>query len=135
MPHSEHPSALIASARRRHELARSKAIQALRELDQAGTPVSFEAVARQAGVSRSWLYSQPDMRAEIERLRALVRRAPKQAISARQRASEQSLQARLEAAAERIRVLTEENQRLRRQLEHALGEARAATTRSSAGRT
>jgi hypothetical protein len=26
-------------------------------------------VAREAGVSRSWLYSQPDLRAEIQRLR------------------------------------------------------------------
>lgn len=134
MPRSEQNGALIASARKRHELARSKAVQALRELDRARIPASFEAVARQAGVSRSWLYSQPDIRAEIERLRALTHRADGPAISARQRASERSLQARLDAAAERIRVLTEENQRLRRRLEHALGDARAATTRTSAGR-
>ena len=38
-------------AGRRHELARSKAIRAVRELDAAGTTVTFESVARAAGVS------------------------------------------------------------------------------------
>jgi len=44
------PSAapLVAAARRRRELTRAKAIRALRELDRAGTPVTFEAVARHA---------------------------------------------------------------------------------------
>ncbi|HEX2807102.1 MAG TPA: hypothetical protein VHN80_13140, partial [Kineosporiaceae bacterium] len=36
---------IIAAARQRHELTRSKAIQALRALDSAGTPVTFAAVA------------------------------------------------------------------------------------------
>jgi hypothetical protein len=71
-PHSN-PAPLIAAARQRHELTRSKTIQALRELDRAGTTVSFEAVARHAGVSRSWLYSQPDIRAEVQRLRDATR--------------------------------------------------------------
>lgn len=31
---------LIAAARRRHELTRSKAIKALRDLDRAGTPIT-----------------------------------------------------------------------------------------------
>ena len=33
---------LITAAGRRHELARSKAIQAIRELDKASVPVTFE---------------------------------------------------------------------------------------------
>ena len=78
---------LIAAASRRHELTRSKAIRALRELDAAGTTVTFESVARAAGVSRSWLYTQPDIRAEIERLRDLGRRAPGTPVPARQRSS------------------------------------------------
>ena len=39
---------LIAAASRRHELARSKAIRAVRELDAAGATVTFESVARAA---------------------------------------------------------------------------------------
>lgn len=58
---------LIVAARQRHELTRAKAIQALRTLDAEGRPVTFETVAQAATVSRSWLYAQPDIRAEIER--------------------------------------------------------------------
>ncbi|MFJ2258603.1 DUF6262 family protein [Streptomyces sp. NPDC087844] len=85
-------------------------MQALRTLDAAGEPVTFETVAKQAGVSRSWLYAQPDLRAEIERLRAAHRREPRSPVPARQRTSDASLLRRLEAANARIRRLTEENQ-------------------------
>lgn len=122
---------IIAAARHRHELTRSKAIQALRELDQAGTPVTFETVAHTAGVSRSWLYTQPDIRAEIERLRKTTRRAPTPPIPTGQRASDASLLARLETALDRNHKLAEENQRLRRQLAQALGEQRASPPHST----
>jgi hypothetical protein len=39
---------LIDAARNRSELTRAKAIRALRELDHAGTPVTFAAVAAAA---------------------------------------------------------------------------------------
>ncbi|MEV0442908.1 DUF6262 family protein [Streptomyces spectabilis] len=117
---------LVTSARRRHELTRAKTIKTLHELDTAGTPVTFETVARHAGVSRSWLYTQPDIRAEIERLRSLNRRALPPPTPARQRGTEASLTRRLEIAHARNRDLTNDNQRLRRQLAQALGQLRAA---------
>jgi hypothetical protein len=82
---------LATAARQRHELTRSKTIQALRELDRAGTAVTFESVARHADVSRSWLYSQPDIRTEIERLRRATRRSPSSLIPAAQHTSDASL--------------------------------------------
>ncbi|TDC77349.1 DUF6262 family protein [Actinomadura sp. 7K507] len=123
---------LTTAARRRHELTRAKAIQALRELDRTGTPITFEAVARQADVSRSWLYSQPDLRDEIQNLRDATQRALATAVPVAQRATDASLLRRLEAANERNRQLAEENQRLRRQLAEALGQLRATpASRSS----
>lgn len=122
---ADNSSHLLAAARNRHELTRSKAIRAVRELDRAGTPITFEAVARQAGVSRSWLYSQPDLRGQIERLREATSRALTPSIPAAQRTSDASLLGRLQAAQERNRLLTEDNQRLRRQLAHTLGDHRA----------
>jgi hypothetical protein len=116
---------LVTSARRRHELTRSKAIQALRELEHDGTPITFETVARTATVSRSWLYTQPDLRTEIERLRQTTRPSPGPAIPAGQRTSDASLRRRLEAALTRNRELVEDNARLRRQLARALGDERA----------
>ena len=112
---------LITAAKRRHELTRAKAIRTLHELDQTGTPVTFETVASEAEVSRSWLYTQPAIRAEIQRLRAIGKRTPSSPIPARQRTTESSLLRRLEVANNRNRELTEENQRIRRRLEQALG--------------
>jgi hypothetical protein len=120
---------LITAARRRHEFTRSKTIRALRELDDTGTMITFETVARKAQVSRSWLYTQPDIRTEIERLRALGHRTAPAPLPARQRSSDPSLQKRLEAINSRNRDLVEENTRLRRRLAESLGLLRAAGIR------
>jgi len=79
---------IIAAAKNRHELTRAKAVRALRELDHCGASVTFDTVARAAGVSRSWLYAETDVRAEIERLRDATRQAPSPPIPSRQRASD-----------------------------------------------
>ncbi|WP_433204850.1 DUF6262 family protein [Nocardia sp. CA-107356] len=99
---------LLAAAHHRHELTRSKAIRAIRELDAAGAAVTFQTVADAAEVSRSWLYSQPDIRAEVQRLRELNRRAPATSVPAHHRSSDASLVRRLEVANARNRELTEE---------------------------
>ncbi len=119
---------IVQAARRRSEYTRAKAIQALRVLDNSGQAVTFEAVAQRAQVSKSWLYAQPDLRAEIENLRAAHRQAPDSRIPARQRSSDASLRQRLEAANARLRQLAEENRALREQLARALGEQRSATS-------
>ena len=69
-------TALVAAARQRADDTRRRAVEALRRLDAAGEPVTFISVARAAGVSRSWLYRQGDLRAEIERLRTSGSAAP-----------------------------------------------------------
>ena len=122
---------LATAARHRHEFTRSKAVRALRELDRAGTPINFEVVARTAQVSRSWLYTQPDLRHEIERLREASQRSPTPSIPANQRASDASLLNRLHATTDSNRRLTEENNRLRRQLTHALGDQRVDPNQSN----
>lgn len=115
---------LAAAARQRHEHTRAKAIRAIHELDQAGAILTFESVARHAGVSRSWIYTQTDLKEQIGRLRAQHRPESSTPIPAQQRASDDSLRRRLEIANLRNRELAEENQRLRRQLACALGHNR-----------
>ena len=124
--------AMVAAARRRRELTRAKAVRALREMERAGSPVSFAAVAQAAGVSRSWLYTENDLRAEITRLREATADRPKTPpIPVSQRASEPSLRQRLELAQQRIRQLRNDNDRLRRELAHALGGQRHPVRRRS----
>src|ERR1035437_10500513 len=62
--------ALGAPATRRSQAAQARAKTALRALDARGEPITFQAVAHAAGVSRQWLYTQPELRDEIEQLRA-----------------------------------------------------------------
>ena len=90
---------LTTAAKQRHELTRAKAIAALHVLDRAGAKITFEAVADHAGVSRSWLYTQTDLKDEIRRLRA--RNQPRHATTTpvRQRATDDSLLQRLDSAA------------------------------------
>jgi len=125
------PDPLSEAATRRHELTRSRAVQALRELDRAGTAVTFAGVAQAAGISRSWLYTQPDISSQIRRLRKKTDDAGSAgAIPAAQRSTDASLRARLIAALDRNKQLADDNARLRRQLARALGDQRSARTRS-----
>src|SRR6476646_7046886 len=98
---------LRAAAQRRAEQTRRRAVAALRRMDAVGAPVTLDGLAREAGVSRSWLYTQHDLRLDIERRRSRYRPASAQAAvpPERQRASDASLLRRLEAATERIRRL------------------------------
>jgi DNA anti-recombination protein RmuC len=121
---------IINAAHRRSQLTRAKAIKALRDLDATGEPISFQSVAEHAGVSRSWLYNQPDLRTEIERLRATRRRALATRTPINQRASDASLLRRLETANQRLRQLREDNRRLREQVARLLGEQRGTTNAS-----
>ncbi len=120
---------LVAAARRRALETRQRALVALRHLHATGQPVSFDTVARAARVSRSWLYGQQDLRAEIQQLRTRHDPGPSSLsvpIPARQRASDASLRRRLEAAGAEIGRLREENRQLRERLAWAHGELRTA---------
>lgn len=114
---------IITAAHQRSQATRRKAVATLRTMDNTGATISFDAVARQAGVSRSWLYAQPDIRAEIERLRR--RHPPTTAVPDRQRPTDPSLHRRLQIATDRIQTLEADNKRLRQALAEALGQRRA----------
>lgn len=96
---------------------------ALRELDNEGASVSFAAVAQRAQVSRAFLYSHADFRAEIEALRTAHGLAPAR-LPVRQRAGDASLRTRLRAALEDNQRQREELARLREELALAHGRVR-----------
>ena len=120
------PQRLADAARRRHAAAMHRAIEALRRLDRTGQVISFATVAKAAGVSRSWLYRQPQLRSQIERLRASAKPNQRRQVPSAQRVSTESLQRRVEALREQATRLTRENQALRDQLARKLGADRLA---------
>jgi hypothetical protein len=115
---------LLQAARDRHEATMTRAADALRRLDQTGSPVSFRAVAETAGVSRAWLYRQPALRAEIDRLRAGQADPGPPRPPVTQRGSEESRQRRIETLLEDNARLRTENARLHEQVARLLGERR-----------
>lgn len=116
---------LVQAARRRAESTRSRATAAIEALYAAGEPITFETVAAKASISRAWLYSSKEHRAEITRLRERnPTRTPAAAVPSSQRASDASLLRRLEIAHDRIQRLSAENGDLRKKLERALGQNR-----------
>lgn len=121
---------LIQAARDRHEAALRRARTALKDLDRGGQPVTFRAVAATAGVSRAWLYRQPQLRAQIERMRADAPAAGP-VVPAAQRATDQSRQQRIEALLADNTRLRDENTRLREHVAALLGERRAARASTS----
>jgi Family of unknown function (DUF6262) len=117
-----------ANALRRATDARSlaaerRARQALAELDRRGVPISFQAVATGAGVSRAFLYAHPQLRATIEQLRGQHQHTPSR-LPAHERASGESLRARLRGTLEENQRLRAENAQLRDELALAHGEVR-----------
>ena len=78
---------LHAAAARRREQTLQRARDALRQLEAAGGPVTFDLVARTAGVSRAWLYTEPTIRDAVQRLRAAHRPTTNSVIPASQHPS------------------------------------------------
>ena len=117
---------LTRAARARTEAARKRAAAAIRRLDRDGHDITVGAVARTAGVSRSFLYHHSDLLAEIDRLRQTRTARPAPRLPSALRATDESRQAREDALRAELRRLTDENRWLREQAETLLGERRAA---------
>ena len=122
MTRADNTRFLVQAAARRHQAALANASQAIKRLDRSGQPVTFSAVAAAAGVSRAWLYRNPDVRDLITRLRTEPARTAR--TRAAQRATAESLRARLDAAHQEITRLRAENAALRQQAARRIGQQR-----------
>ena len=114
---------LRAAAARKREGALQRARAAISALHDSGAQISFQSVADQASVSRQWLYKNPELRAEVERLRA--RQTGPRPVPAAQRSSDASLRQRNQMLLEENKRLRAENSELKQELANLLGERRA----------
>ena len=104
----EHSNRLREAAAARTAGAADRARKALVDLHKRHETITFASVAARAKVSRQFLYTHADLRAEIERLRSEPQAATAQPPT-RERASDESIRTRLRAA-------LDENKRLREQI-------------------
>jgi Family of unknown function (DUF6262) len=109
-------------AKRRAQETRERVDQAITMLVRERKPINFNTVAHSAKVTKSYLYTQPDVRARIEALRTSQRAAntPRSMSNGRTDASKEIL---LAAKDRRMRELEAENLRLKEDLKKALGRA------------
>jgi hypothetical protein len=114
---------LQVAAERKRDSAVTRARAALTAMHADGSEITFQGVADRAGVSRQWLYKNPELRAEIEKLRA-THRGP-HPVPAAQRTSDASLRQRNAMLLDENRRLRSENSQLKHELANLLGERRA----------
>ncbi len=114
---------IIAAAHRRRDDTLARAELALQRLRDHGKPLSVARLADEAGVSRSWVYSQPHLRDQIDQADNTPTSPPPDRPT--RSASPASLLHRLELAHQRIQQLTDDNRRLRDQLARQRGQRRA----------
>jgi hypothetical protein len=116
---------LREAAQARHEATLQRATAALQRMARRGEAVTFRRLAETAGVSRSWLYRQPQLREELTRLRdtSTGRRGN---LPSAERATPDSLRQQLRTYREEITRLRADNHELREQLARHLGATRAA---------
>jgi hypothetical protein len=129
----ERTDAIREAAAHRSLDATARARRALRELSRHGTEVNFAAVAAIANVSRQFLYTNPELRKEIDELRG-EQRTTLSRTAVEDHASDASLRTRLRAALDDNQRLREENTRLREELAIAHGTVRELQLARSTGR-
>ena len=120
---TERSQALRSAAAARSIAAEQRARHAIAELDRRGQPITFLAVAANAGVSARYLYAHPQLRATIEQLRDEQHNTPSRP-RRHPRASEESIRVRLRGVLEENKRLRAENAQLRDELALAHGEVR-----------
>jgi septal ring factor EnvC (AmiA/AmiB activator) len=110
----------VAHAQHKAEAAHQRVTEAIDRLVAERTPITFNAVAEAAGVTRAYLYAQPELRERIDTLRE--RQGQLRSPARRERGrTDKSKDVLLAAKDKRIRELEAEVERLKRELKAALG--------------
>jgi hypothetical protein len=117
---------LRQAAQARHNTTLQRAEDTVRRLANRGEAVTFRQVADAAGVSRSWLYQQPELRAQINQLRDRPANGNHAAVPTAEQATADSLRQLVHTYRAEVNRLRTENQTLREQLARRLGAERAA---------
>jgi Family of unknown function (DUF6262) len=121
-----HYGRIKTAAYRKRQDSFDKTDEAIKSLIKNKKPINFESVAQAAGVSRQWIYIQPELKSRIETLRA--QQTPKKSIPQSQSASDASkdtIIAIIKTLRQRLRKAEEENKELQKRIEVAYGMAQA----------
>ena len=104
------------AAQRKHDRCLESVTRAIREADRLGNPVTVLAIAKAAGVSASWIYTQPEVFAAIRTRRDKAGRTEDSSAPSYQRAGSSSQQKRIDLLNARLKQAMDDVERLRREL-------------------
>jgi hypothetical protein len=121
MPRADNTRFLVEASHQRSQHTRRLAEQTITAAGQRGQRPIVAGIARTAGVSRSWLYTQGDL---IQAINQLQQRRPATTRTGPHPASVESLQRRLDMAVARNKQLRQQVADLTRRLEAAHGQLR-----------
>lgn len=110
---------LKKNAEKKRQEAFEKTEKGIQQLIKEKRPINFNTVAQASGVSKAWLYKEPEVKARIEHLREQANR--KKGVPIKQRASDTSKDALIRTLRARVKRLEAENKDLRMQNEVAYG--------------
>ncbi len=117
-------TSLVAHAHQRKEEKRKRVDEAITRLLRDHQTVNFNTVAKAAGVSKTYLYSQPQLRDRIEALRQQEReQTVRERVAHPTGKTDAGKDVVILAKERRIKELEEENRKLKQQLKTALGKA------------
>ena len=115
---------LVANAHQRKKEKYKRVEEAIARLLREHQMVNFNSVAKAAGVSKTYLYSQPQLRDRIEALRQQEReQIVRERIAHPTGKTAAGKDLVILAKERRIKELEEENRKLKQQLKAALGKA------------
>ncbi len=121
---SRDTSGLAAHAKQRSVQKRKRVDEAIDRLLREQQTINFNSVAMAAGVSKAYLYGQPDLRERIEALRQQqLEHGVRERIARPVGKTDASKDLVILAKERRIKELEEENRRLKKDLQVALGKA------------
>ncbi|MEH1992281.1 DUF6262 family protein [Nostoc sp.] len=110
---------LRGNAQRKRQEAFEKVEQGIQKLIKEQKVINFNTVAKASGLSKAWLYKEPDIKARIEHLRENNSKIKE--IPPKQKSSDASKDAIIKTLKERIKRVEAENRGLRDQHEAIYG--------------
>jgi hypothetical protein len=123
MKHERNVEGLRQNAQKKKQKAIERTNAAIQQLNKEGRPINFKTVAEVAGVSTAWLYKETTIKTRIEALREQGGKKQK-SVPPEQKATDSSKEAKYQALKQRLQKIEAENRGLRNQLEAIHGRQR-----------
>ncbi|WML24424.1 DUF6262 family protein [Neobacillus sp. OS1-33] len=120
MKHKRNTEAVVAYAKKKKEETVDKVEQTIKQLIQQNEKINFNTVTIAAGVSKSYLYNQTELRERIETLRQQQREvaSPK---NIKKNMNVENKDSLIQVFRERIRELEKENKQLKEEIKRVNG--------------